>query len=73
MSSDTLPIEGDIFWHSAMHWSGNWAGRSPAARSVLEQMYTDGTLLIHHKAGTRKSYDLAERYLSPEALSSPCP
>ena len=73
VSSDTLPIEGDIFWHSAMHWSGNWAGRSPAARSVLEQMYTDGTLLIHHKAGTRKSYDLAERYLSPEALSSPCP
>ena len=36
-------------------------------------MYTDGTLLIHHKAGTRKSYDLAERYLSPEVLDAPCP
>ena len=73
VSSDTLPINGDIFWHSSMHWSGNWHGRSPAARSVLEQMYTDGILLIHHKAGTRKFYDLAEKYLSPELLSAPCP
>ncbi|MBR5985591.1 MAG: winged helix DNA-binding domain-containing protein, partial [Clostridia bacterium] len=24
VSSDTLPIEGEIFWHSSMHWSGNW-------------------------------------------------
>ena len=22
--SDTLPIKGEIFWHSSMHWSGNW-------------------------------------------------
>ena len=73
VSSDTLPIDGDIFWHSSMHWSGNWHGRSPAARSVLEQMYTDGILLIHHKAGTRKFYDLADRYLSPALLGAPCP
>ena len=23
VSGDTLPIEGEIFWHSSMHWSGN--------------------------------------------------
>ena len=73
-SSDTLPIEGEIFWHSSMHWSGNWHKNSPAARSVLEQLYTDGVLVIHHKNGSRKVYDLAERHL-PAALlqaENPC-
>ncbi len=74
VSSDSLPIEGKIFWHSSMHWSGNWSGQSQAARSVLEQLYTDGVLLIHHKSGSRKFYDLAERHLPPSLLSkaNPC-
>ena len=74
VSSDTLPIDGEIFWHSSIHWSGNWEKNSKAARSVLEQLYTDGILVIHHKNGSRKFYDLAERYLDPELLSanSPC-
>jgi len=73
VSSDTLPVEGKIFWHSSMHWSGNWHGQSQAARSVLEQLYTDGVLLIHHKSGSRKYYDLADKYFSPELLSAPNP
>ena len=75
VSSDTLPIEGTIFWHSSMHWSGHWHKESQAARSVLEQLYTDGVLLIHHKSGSRKYYDLAERYLPSDLLSAanPCP
>ena len=73
VSSDTLPIEGRIRWHSAMHWSGNWHGQSPAARSVLEQLYTDGVLLIHHKSGSRKFYDLAERYFDEALLAAPNP
>ena len=32
VSSDTLPIEGTIFWHSSMHWSGHWDKDSLAAR-----------------------------------------
>ena len=74
VSSDTLPVDGEIFWHSSMHWSGNWHKNSKAARSVLEQLYTDGTLMIHHKNGSRKFYDLAERHLDPSLLSaaSPC-
>ncbi len=74
VSSDTLPIDGELFWHSSMHWSGNWHKNSLAARSVLEQLYTDGKLVIHHKNGSRKFYDLAERHL-PEALltaENPC-
>ncbi|MBR6089720.1 MAG: YcaQ family DNA glycosylase [Anaerolineaceae bacterium] len=74
VSGDTLPIEGEIFWHSSMHWSGNWHKKSKAARSVLEQLYTDGTLIIHHKNGSRKFYDLAERHLPAALLAAgqPC-
>ena len=73
VSSDTLPIEGTIYWHSSMHWSGHWEKESQAARSVLEQLYTDGTLLIHHKSGSRKFYDLADKYLPAELLNAPNP
>ena len=73
VSSDTLAIEGTVFWHSSMHWSGHWHKESQAARSVLEQLYTDGTLLIHHKSGSRKFYDLAERTLPAELLNAPDP
>ena len=72
--SDSLPIEGEIFWHSSMHWSGNWDKKSPAARSVLEQLYTDGVLVIHHKKGSRKYYDLAKKHIPAEILEAenPC-
>ena len=72
--SDTLPIEGEIFWHSSMHWSGNWHKKSKAARSVLEQLYADGELVIHHKNGSRKYYDLSSRYLPASILyaENPC-
>ena len=73
VSSDTLPLDGEVFWHSSVHWSGNWHGKSKASRSVLEQLYTDGTLVIHHKSGSRKFYDLAERHLEAALLSAPSP
>lgn len=71
--SDTLPIKGEIFWHSSMHWSGNWHKKSPAARSVLEQLYTERELIIHHKNGSRKYYDLAEKYLPDTVLKADNP
>ena len=73
VSSDTLPIEGTVFWHSSMHWSGHWEKDSLAARSVLEQLYTDGVLLIHHKTGSRKYYDLADKYFPADLLRAPNP
>ena len=72
-SSDTLPVDGSISWHSSMHWSGSWEGKTRAARAVLEQLYTDGTLVIHHKNGTRKFYDLAERHIDPAVLEQENP
>ena len=71
VASDELPIEGSIAWHSSIHWSGNWHGESNAARSVLEQLYSTGALVIHHKRGTRKVYDLASRHIAPELLAAP--
>lgn len=73
VSSDDLPIKGKIFWHSSIHWSGDWHGKSDAARSVLEQLYSTGELIIHHKKGTRKYYDLAEFYLPQELLTASDP
>ena len=69
VSSSTLPVEGEINWYSSIHWSGDWeGGMTKAARSVLEQLYTTGDLIIHHKERSRKYYDLAERHVSQEIL-----
>ena len=73
VSSDDLPIDGNIHWHSHIHWSGNWAGETNAARAALEHLYATGELVIHHKKGTRKYYDLADKHLPPEILSAPDP
>jgi len=73
VSSSELPIKGDIFWHSSIHWSGNWHKPSNAARSVLEQLYSDGRLIVHHKEGTRKYYDLAFRHLPADLLAASDP
>ncbi|MBP3657149.1 MAG: YcaQ family DNA glycosylase [Clostridia bacterium] len=73
VAAEELPIEGKIEWHSAIHWSGNWNGLSNAARSVLEQLYSAGELVIHHKKGSRKVYDLASRHLPQALLDAPDP
>lgn len=73
VSSDDLPIDGNIFWHSNIHWSGNWAGETNAARAALEHLYTTGELVIHHKKGTRKYYDLANRHIAADVLQAPDP
>ena len=70
VSSSTLPVEGAVKWYSTIHWSGDWdGGDTKASRSVLEQLYTTGELIIHHKEGSRKYYDLAERHIPEEILN----
>ena len=73
VSADELPIEGTIRWNSAIHWSGSWSGEARASRSVLEQLYSEGKLIIHHRIGTRKYYDLAECWIPRDILSAPDP
>ncbi len=69
ISSNELKLEGDFAWQSAIHWSGG----SNASRSVLEQMYSTGELIIHHKKGTRKYYDFAQKYIPSHLLNAPEP
>ena len=73
VSSSDLPLKGRIEWQSGIHWSGSWDGKSNAARSVLEQLYSTGMLILHHKKGTRKYYDLAINHLPAEILNAPDP
>ena len=71
--SEELPLSGKLFWHSHIHWSGDWHGESKASRAVLEQLYSTGELVIHHKRGTRKYYDLAQRHIPAQILQAPEP
>ena len=74
VSSATLPLSGNISWHSSIHWSGDWdGGPTKASRSVLEQLYTAGELIIHHKDGARTYYDLAEKHIARELLEAEDP
>lgn len=73
VSSDELPVQGNIHWHSAIHWSGVWDGNTNAARAVLEQLYSTGELVIHHKQGARKYYALARDYVPHSLLDAPDP
>jgi len=69
ISSDDLKLEGDFAWRSAIHWSSG----NNSSRSVLEQMYSTGELIIHRKKGTRKYYDIATQYIQPDLLNAPEP
>lgn len=64
--SDDLKLDGNFSWQSAIHWSGG----NNTSRSVLEQMYSTGELVIHHKKGTRKYYDIAGKYIQPDLLNA---
>lgn len=69
LGSNELKLDGNFSWQSAIHWSSG----NNVSRSVLEQMYSTGELIIHRKKGTRKYYDLAEKYLSSKLLNAPEP
>lgn len=72
-NSGELPVEGSIFWHSSIHWSGTWDGNTKAAKAILEHLYSTGELVIHHKEGARKYYDLAKKYIPEQILYAPDP
>jgi hypothetical protein len=69
VNSDELSLEGEFKWWSAIHWSAG----SKTSRIILEQMYTTGDLVIHHKKGTRKYYDLAEKHIPKSLREAPEP
>ena len=62
--AQSLPFSQKAHWY--------WSDTS-LSRAVLESLYFRGELIIHHKKGTIKYYDLAERHLPESLLSAPDP
>ncbi|WP_245583727.1 winged helix-turn-helix domain-containing protein [Paenibacillus terrigena] len=60
----------DINEEEKVEWA--W-GPARLSRAALEGMYHAGHLVIHHKAKTRKFYDLSERWIPAELYGSPDP
>jgi len=67
--SDDLKLEGNTTWWSAINWSSG----GKLLRSVLEQMYSSGDLIVHHKKGARRHYALAKHHIPSEILDTPDP
>jgi uncharacterized protein YcaQ len=57
LSSQDFDFDKKVGWY--------WAP-AKASRAALESMYWWGELVIHHRIGTRKYYDLAERHIPQE-------
>jgi uncharacterized protein YcaQ len=64
LTSSGLGLKEKVDWY----WS-----QATLGRAALEGLYFAGELVIHHKAGTIKAYDLAENCLPGELLSAPEP
>ncbi|MBC8079641.1 MAG: YcaQ family DNA glycosylase, partial [Gorillibacterium sp.] len=61
---------GDFELNEKVAW---YYGPTRLARAALEGMYYSGDLIIHHKVGTRKYYDLAERHIPSKLLTAKDP
>lgn len=50
------------------HWGG-----TRLVRATLESLFFSGEIGVHHRTGTRRYFDLAERLLPAEVLAAPDP
>ncbi len=64
VSSSDLDFKDTVKWY----WSD-----TKLSRAALESLYFRGELVVHHKIGTRKYYDLAENCIPVEILKEPDP
>ena len=60
----------DIRFNDKVKWY--WSD-TKLSRAALETMYFRGDLIVHHKKGTIKYYDLAENYITTKLLNAPEP
>jgi hypothetical protein len=60
----------DIDYNEKVHWY--WSD-TRLSRAALETMYFRGDLVVHHKNGTTKHYDLAENCIGHDLLAAPDP
>jgi len=66
---DDIQLDSDFKWRAYIVWS---SGKNLSA-SVMEQLYGCGDLVVHHKSGARKFYDLAARHLPAGLLNAADP
>lgn len=64
LSAQALALKDKVHWY--------W-GPTSLARAAMENMYHNGELCVHSKAGVVKTYDLAENCLPPHLLTAKDP
>lgn len=50
-----------------------WSSGKNLSSSIMEQLYGIGDLIIHHKKGSRKYYDVTEKYIPAQIIGAPDP
>lgn len=65
MSSLDFEVEHDVDWQTDWRW-----GKMRAAKVLLELLADGGELMVSHRRGARRYYDLAERVLPGEVAAS---
>jgi uncharacterized protein YcaQ len=62
----------DFDTHHNVDWKMDWRwGQMRAAKALLEMLGDTGELMVSHREGTRRYYDLAERVLPAETATRP--
>ena len=64
LCSDDLPLHDKVAWP--------W-GPTKLSRAALESLWLRGDLILHHRSGARRYYDLISRHLPEELLSADDP
>jgi uncharacterized protein YcaQ len=66
------PLSSIDFKHSdRVDWS--WGHQSRLAKASLDVLYAMGEVLVHSRVGSRRVFDLTDRLISPELISTPDP
>ena len=66
MSSLDFTAQHDVEWKTDWRW-----GQMRAAKALLEMLGDTGELMVGHRQGARRYYDLAERVLLDEVAAQP--
>lgn len=68
---DEGPLQASDFKQARSLKSGGWGGQKPAKRA-LERLFMEGELMISHRQGFQKVFDLSERVV-PDFIDISCP